>query len=127
MCLCTFILLVVSAIVLGVVSTRGRVHDNDSYSTPAPTPEPTTVEQASLSEFLVKSASFDDGAALYNQQRPQYKAAKWLANNNTRIDDFTDKQKIQATLRPGCTFFSANGGGWTDNTNWLDDGDECGR
>lgn len=113
MCLCTFILLVVSAIVLGVVSTRGRVHDNDSYSTPAPTPEPTTVEQASLSEFLVKSASFDDGAALYNQQRPQHKAAKWLANNNTRIDDFTDKQKIQATLRPGCTFFQCQ---W----RWLD-------
>lgn len=124
-CILAFIVLALVAIVLGIVLTRDDGTSGPS-PTPAPTPEPTTEGQKTLSEFLAASASFDDGAALYNQETPQYKAAKWLANNNSNVDDYTDKEKIQryvlATL-----YFSTNGNKWTNRTNWLDDGAECGR
>lgn len=116
-----FLLLALAAIVIGVVLTRPE----PPPSTPAPTPEPTTLDHLSLSEFL-SDVSFDGGAALFNQSTPQYQAVKWLANNNTNLDNYMDMQKIQryvlATL-----YFSTNGGNWTTKDHWLDDGPECGR
>jgi hypothetical protein len=129
--LCTFgfVMLALSAIVIGVVLTKDRRVPGAPPTkafTMAPTPEPTSEGLGDLTIFLSDFASFDGGASVTNQSTPQYKAAKWLADNNTRLEEYSDKQKIQryvlATL-----YFSTNGDSWKTNTDWLEDNDECGR
>jgi hypothetical protein len=129
LCAFGFIFLAVAAIVLGVVLTKDNrrpVGPPTEAPTMAPTPEPTSEGLGELTVFLSEFASFDGGASIRDQSTPQYQAAKWLANKNTNIDVYSEKQKIQryalATL-----YFSTNGDNWADSTNWLDDGDECGR
>jgi TolA-binding protein len=133
LCAFGFIFLALAASVLGVVLTKNNgTPANPPTDAPteaptmAPTPEPTSEGLGNLTLFLSSFASFDGGASLINQSTPQYKAAKWLANNNTRLVEYSKKQTIQryvlATL-----YFSTDGDNWMKNTNWLDDGDECRR
>jgi len=102
--------LAIVAIVLGTVLPR--VLEPEPVS-----PLPDLIE-------LLLPISPGGGAALQTPSTPQSDALNWLANN-TKIDSYSDKMKIQryalATL-----YYSSSGNGWQYNTGWLSDEDECG-
>jgi hypothetical protein len=84
-------------------------------------PEPNPA--LSLSDLL-SSVSSDKGEALSTNSTPQSKAFNWLVANNTTLGTFSEEIIIQryalATL-----FYSTNGDSWSNNTLWLDSGEEC--
>lgn len=113
-------LLILVGITLGV--TLG-MSPNESSTVPfAPTPSPTTLDYAELQE-LVKSISFDGGAALQNADSPQSKALEWL-QGNANLDGYPDWKRIQRYAL-AVFYYSTNGDKWRNNNGWLSDEDEC--
>lgn len=110
-------LFVVLGIVLGTTLSSGR----DPPAVPPPKPVPLKEE---ILEILA-TVSFDDGESLLVPGSPQNRALNWVANDTFK-GYYTDEKLIQryslATL-----FYSTDGSGWTNNSLWLDNGDECGR
>jgi hypothetical protein len=47
----------------------------------------------------------------------------WLSNN-TNLDTYSDKQKIQQYVLV-VLYFSTNGNDWSHNDGWLSNEDEC--
>lgn len=105
-------LLTILGIVLGVTLSNGR------GLPPAPVP--------SKEEILeVLTISFDDGETLLIPGSPQNRAFNWLAND-TFQGYYTDEKLIQR-YSLASLFYNTNGNGWTNNSLWLDNGDECDR
>jgi hypothetical protein len=73
---------------------------------------------------LLSSVSSDKGEALSTNSTPQSKAFNWMVANNATLGTFSEEIIIQryalATL-----FYSTNGDSWSNNTSWLDSGEEC--
>ena len=107
-------ILAILAIALGVTLSK------ESAGTP-PVPVPSQEEIADI----ISRVSFDGGDAMGTTGTPQNQAFHWLAND-TFQGYYTDEKLIQryslATL-----YYSTNGQYWTNNSGWLDDGDECDR
>lgn len=106
--------------------TRSRTFIPTTTPTQHPSSRPTmvsTVTTSVLFDFLVHN-SFDDGRALNDRSSAQYKAFVWLASNRN-LESYTDMRRLQryalATL-----YYSTDGDGWLNKTNWLSDLNECG-
>lgn len=110
------LVLVITAIILGVTLTRTS-DGNDE-----PTLSPTGIISAELRE-LIESISFDRGAALNDTDSPQHQALEWLASNEN-LTEYPNWKRIQRyTLT--VLYYSTNGDDWSRNNGWLSDDDEC--
>jgi hypothetical protein len=89
----------------------------------APTAAPTSATLPDLIELL-SLVSPDGGTALATPLTPQNKAVNWLAVNNTNLDSYSDKRKIQR-FALGVLYYSTNGTNWSNNTGWLTNENEC--
>lgn len=72
---------------------------------------------------LIASVSFDGGAALEDEESPQYRALLWLANN-ANLQDYPEGKRIQRYVL-AVLYYSMNGDDWVKNDGWLSDEDEC--
>lgn len=119
-----FLILIVAGVTVGLVLTRKGPPSGPITPAPmpAPTPAPTSLLHGSLSGFLA-DISLDDGAALFDQSTPQFQAVQWLAND-TNLDNYIDKQKIQRYAL-ATFYFSTQGANWEKNDLWLSDSSEC--
>jgi hypothetical protein len=106
-------------IILGVTL---RPSSSPAVPSEEPTPAPTSPEVVELKN-LIKSVSFDGGAALEIPDSPQSRAFTWLADN-ANLDDYPDWKRIQRYVL-AVFYYSTNGDKWRENDGWLSDDDEC--
>lgn len=108
-------MLALLAIILGVLLSQFLPEKVD----PEPVPSIDVLIET-LSEL-----SSDGGEAMQVPGTPQNRALEWLAND-TFEGYYSDGKFIQryalATL-----YFATNGESWSNNSQWLDNEDECGR
>jgi len=123
MTIAVIILLAVVAIVVGsVIATTSSRSQVDSDNVSSPTTGNTMPPPMALVELL-SAASFDNGTALQTPSTPQNEALNWLANN-TNLDTYSDKKKIQRYIL-AVLYFETNGKYWIQNDRWLSNEDEC--
>lgn len=122
---------VVIGVVFGVAFPKKQTQSDASSVTTGAPPTPalpplqfptSSTPSASLIELL-SSVSLDGGVALQTPSEPQNDAMKWLAGN-AYLDTYSDEKKIQRYAL-STLYYSTKGDTWSNNNNWLDDGDEC--
>jgi hypothetical protein len=118
---CVILALAILGIALGVTFGR-KSTPSPTSETAAPTPTPTSERFASLKE-LIKSVSFDGGAALSDPLSPQYKALKWL-DGNEELEESSIQKTIQRYAL-AVFYYSTSGETWTKSYGWLTGQDEC--
>jgi hypothetical protein len=118
-CAATWLL---AAVVAGVVVGVTMRSSSSDGAPPEPTQSPTSQVFGSLKELVTK-VSFDEGAALENSESPQYRSLTWL-EDNALLDEYPEWKKIQRYAL-GVFYYGTNGDGWSENSGWLSDEDEC--
>jgi hypothetical protein len=134
------ILLVVGVIVAVTIPlTTNRIKDSpsiDSAVTPTQSPAPTKAPTAAatactrldcpLAEILLQN-EVADAEALQDESSPQFRALRWLANENTTVLDLDSTSTVILLERYilAVLYFATGGGVWFDQLNFLSASSVC--
>jgi hypothetical protein len=135
-----FALLLVVGVILGVAILLTANNNKDSPSidsavTPIQSPAPTKAPSAAplectsmdcLAEILLQN-EVADVDALQDESSPQFRALRWLANEDTAVLDLDSTPPVFLVERYvlAVLYFATSGGGWSDQLNFLSASSVC--
>jgi hypothetical protein len=106
----------------GTITTEPSAQSATIQAPPALTTAPAAVDDA-LYDLILAAAPNSAALAVQDEASPQAFAFNWMIDNTSFGNHSTERilQRYALTV----LYFSAEGDGWVNNTNWLVHEDEC--